>query len=238
MRILTLNLLAAALLLFGAASASAFAVDITARGATSSLSTSDTVTVDVFLDADGGITIFSVAVVNSNPGALLYDAAASAALPPFTGCPAPLCGTSGSGAQPSYILYLPPAGNMPSTYLAPLQTPAFLNFPPETPGTEQVNINYVERAFNTTTLTGTGIYVATMVFHVVADFTADVTLSLAFTTSNLIQTGTIVTDPALIGLSSPITVTGHAGPPVPEPTTAMLIGLGILGLAMAGRRRA
>ena len=81
MRILTLNLLAVALLLFGATSASAFAVSMTARGAVSSLATSDTVTVEVFLDADGGITIFSVAVVNSNPAALLYDAAASAALP-------------------------------------------------------------------------------------------------------------------------------------------------------------
>ncbi|MFP6605810.1 MAG: PEP-CTERM sorting domain-containing protein, partial [Myxococcota bacterium] len=85
--------------------------------------------------------------------------------------------------------------------------------------------------------TGTGIYIATMVFHVVADFTSE-TLSLAFTSSNLIQAGTFVHDPATIGLSGPITLTGHAGPPVPEPTTAMLIGLGILGLGLAGRRRA
>ena len=126
---------------------------------------------------------------------------------------------------------------MPATYLAPLQSPAFLNFPPETPGTEQVNINYTEPAFRTTLATGTGIYVASMVFHVVADFASE-TLALAFTTSNLIQTGVVVTDPALIGLSAPITLTGHAGPPVPEPTPAMLIGLGILGLGRAGRRQA
>ena len=101
-------------------------------------------------------------------------------------------------------------------------------------GTEQVNINYIENAFNTTALTGTGFYVATMVFHVVADFASE-TLALAFTSSNLIQTGTFVTDPATIGLSGPITLTGHA---VPEPTTAMLIGLGVLGLGLAGRRQA
>ena len=231
MRILTLNLLAVALLLFGATSASAFAVSMTARGSVSSLSTSDTVTVDVFLDADGGITIFSVAVVNSNPAALLYDAAASAALPLHP--QAPTFGGS-SGAQPSYILYTPTGGmGMPATYLKPLQTPAFLNFPPATPGTEQVNINYVENALGTTTATGTGIYVASMVFHVVGALTTE-TLSLAFTTSNVIQSGIVVTGPGTIGISSPITLTGH----LPEPTTAMLIGLGVLGLLLAGRRRA
>ena len=230
MRILTLNLLAAALLLFGAASASAFAVDITARGATSSLSTSDTGTVDVFLDADGGITIFSVAVVNSNPGVLLYDAAASAALAP-TGAGGHIYQAPGQqGAQPSYILY---TAGKPATYLKPLQTPAWLNFPPETPGTEQVNINYVENAFGTTVAGGTGIYVATMVCHVVAAIGSE-TLTLAFTSSNLIQTGTVVTAVSAIGVGGPITLTGA----VPEPTTAMLIGIGVIGLGLAGRRRA
>ncbi len=81
MRILTTNLLAAALLLFGAASASAFAVNMVASTPTTGLTTSDNVIVDVFLDSDGPITIFSVAVVNSDPSALLYNGAASAALP-------------------------------------------------------------------------------------------------------------------------------------------------------------
>jgi len=202
-RILALELLAAALLLFGATPASAFGVSMVARGPVNSLFTSDTVTVDVFLDADDGITIFSVAVVNSNPAALLYDAAASAALPLHPQAP----GFGGSsGAQPSYILY---AGGKPATYLQPLQTPAFLisPFPPETPGTEQVHIDYVEHVFNTTTATGTGIYIATLVFQVVTDSVAD-SLSLAFTSTNLIQTGTRFTDPATIGLSAPIVVSG------------------------------
>jgi hypothetical protein len=227
MRILTTNLLAAALLLFGAASASAFAVNMVASTPTTGLTTSDNVIVDVFLDSDGPITIFSVAVVNSDPSALLYNGAASAALPtnPAAG------GFGGSnGNQSSYILY--ETVGRATNYLKPAQTPFFLTFPPETVGTEQVNINYNENALGTTNATGTGVYIATLLFHIVADFTT-ANLSLAFTTSNLIQAGTVVVDPNLIGLSAPITLTGV----VPEPTTALLIGLGVLGLGFAGRRR-
>jgi hypothetical protein len=227
MRILTTNLLAAALLLFGAASASAFAVNMVASTPTTGLTTSDNVIVDVFLDSDGPITIFSVAVVNSDPSALLYNGAASAALPTN-----PAAGTFGgsNGNQSSYILY--ETVGRATNYLVPAQTPYFLNFPPETAGTEQVNINYNENALGTTNATGNGVYIATLLFHIVADFTT-ANLSLAFTTSNLIQAGTVITDPNLIGLSSPIVLTGV----VPEPTTAMLIGLGVLGLGFAGRRR-
>jgi hypothetical protein len=44
------------------------------------------------------------------------------------------------------------------------------------------------------------------------------------------------------GISGPITATGHSftisGGVVPEPTTAGLVGLGLLGLVLSGRRRA
>ena len=227
MRILSLNIGVALLLLLAAANASAFAVNMTARGATDSLTTSSTVTVDVFLDATGGITIFSVAVM-SDPAVLKYDAAASAALPLHP--QSPLYGGS-TGAQPSYVLY--GMVGKSATYLKPLQTPAFLEFP--VTGTGQVNVNFIENALGTTTATGTGIYLASLVFHVLADF-ATSELSLAFTSANLIQTGVVVTPESAIGLSAPITL---AGPPtIPEPTTAMLIGLGVLGLLLAGRRRA
>ena len=228
MRILITNLLATALLLFGAASASAFAINMVASTPTTGLTTSNNVIVDVFLDSDGPITIFSVAVINSNPSVLLYDGAASAALPTNPGA-----GTFGSsnGNQSSYILY--EAVGRSSNYLKPAQTPYFLTFPPQTPGTEQVNVNYNENALGTTNATGVGVYIATLLFHVVADFASE-TLELAFTTSNLIQAGTVIVPASTIGLSSPITLTGT----VPEPTTAMLVGLGVLGLAVAGRRRA
>lgn len=211
-------------LLAGVSSAWAFEFSLSTSSATENLSMGDSVTVDVFFDADGGITIMSVAVVNSDPSVLLYDEVASAALTPQ--------GPGPSGAQPSYLLY---TGGKPATILYPLQIPAWLNFPPEFPGTEQININYTEASFGTTTATGTGIYIASMVFNVVGPSGLS-ELSLELTTSNLIQTGTVVTDPATIALTgTPISVT------VPEPAAG---GLALAGLATvtllyrAHRRRA
>ncbi|MFP6630269.1 MAG: PEP-CTERM sorting domain-containing protein [Myxococcota bacterium] len=178
----------------------------------------DSVTVDVFFDADGGVTIMSVAVIISDPGVLLYDEVASAALTPHPASVGP------SGAQPSYILYTAATGmgpsGMPTTYLAPLQTPAFLHFPLDNPA--RVNINYTDPAFNTTTAMGTGIYIASMVFDVVAE-SGFADLSLEMLSGNLIQAGTFITDPATIALiGTPISVT------VPEPAAG---GLALAGLA-------
>ena len=221
-------LLATAAMLFAASTASSYGVSMVASTPTTGLMPGDQVIVDVFLDSDGPITIFSVAVINDLPLGLVYDGAASAALPTN-----PAAGTFGgsNGNQSSYILF--ETAGRATNYLVPAQTPYFLNFPPETAGTEQVNINYNENALGTTNATGNGVYIATLLFHIVADFTT-ANLSLAFTTSNLIQAGTVVVPASTITLSAPITLTGVA---VPEPTTAMLIGLGILGLAFAGRRR-
>jgi len=190
------------MLLFGAVPAAAFGISMVARGATQSLSVSDTVVVDVFLDADGPTSIVSVAVVNSNPAVLLYDGAASAALPTNPGA-----GGFGSsnGNQSSYILY--ESVGRSSNYLVPGQTPYFLTFPPETSGTEQVNINYVEHALGTTHATGSNIYLATLVFHVLRDFHV-APLTLEFTTSNVIQAGTVVVPASSVSLSVPIRLHG------------------------------
>ena len=139
MRRLTRGCIAVVALLFVTSSASAWAVSMTVRGPTTSLTVSDTVTVDVFLDKDAGATIFSVAVINSNPSVLLYDGPASAALPLHPSTATAGCFFGGcTGAQPSYLLYT--AGRAGGMVLYPLNTPYFLTFPPEFAGTEQVNV--------------------------------------------------------------------------------------------------
>ena len=190
------------MLLFGAVPSSAFGISMVARGNTNLLSTSDVVTVDVFLDSDGPVSIVSVAVVNSSPAAVRYDGPASAALPVHPGA-----GTFGNstGAQSSYILYEPLARG--SNYLVPWQASYFLTYPPETPGTEQINVAYHERILGTTHATGSNIYVATLVFHVLQDFSiADLTLE--FTSSNLIQAGSVTVPASSITLSAPIRLEG------------------------------
>jgi hypothetical protein len=227
MRILTLNLLAAALLLFGATSATAYAVNMVARGSTTSLDTSDTVTLDVFLDVDGGIQLLTIPVLFTNDAVATYDPVASAAAPAFGG--------AGPGGQPTYILYAPSTMiGMPATSLYPQQTPAFLNWPVPPPGQEQVNINYAEPAFNTTSATGVGIWIATLVWHIDTAFDTE-QVGVFLINPYILQVSIGNTIPASdIAVSAPIQLTGT----LPEPTTAMLIGLGVIGLVVAGRRRA
>jgi hypothetical protein len=202
MRIRVLSTLVAGLLALSAASASAFSITMVAQGSVDSLTVGDSVVVDVFLDSDNPITIFSVAVVHNLALALVYDGPASAALPtnPAAG------GFGGSnGNQSSYILY--ETAGRATNYLTPGQTPYFLTFPPQIQGTEQVNINYYENALGTTNATGTGIYVATLLFNVTEDFESGA-IELLFTTSNIIQAGTSVYDPSTFVLSAPIILQG------------------------------
>jgi len=226
--------LATVALLFAvsAATAHGFEITMTAQGPVDSLSVGDTVIVDVFLDSDGPITIFSIAVTHDIPSALVYDGAASAALPTNPGA-GPFGGSNGN--QSSYILYEAVGRN--SNFLAPVQTPYFKTFPVTSP-VEQVNINYNENALGETNATGTGIYIATLLFNVTEDFDT-ASLSLAWTSANLIQAGTVVVcDPSNIGspdcaLSPPITLT-------PEPGLAGMAVASVLTLLGVGayRRRA
>ena len=202
MRIRVLVTLVAVLLALSTASASAFSITMVAQGSVDSLTVGDSVVVDVFLDSDNPITIFSVAVVHDLAGALLYDGPASAALPTNPGAG----GFGGSnGNQSSYILYEALARG--SNYLAPGQTPYFQTFPPQNQGTEQVNINYVEGALGTTNTIGTGIYIATLLFNVTEEFESGV-IELLFTSANVIQAHTLIYDPSAFVLSAPIVLQG------------------------------
>ena len=71
MRILIVNLLATALLLFGASTAGAFALNMTVNPmggqTTEALLTSDFVIVDVYLDADPGLGFLTITGVDTSP---------------------------------------------------------------------------------------------------------------------------------------------------------------------------
>jgi hypothetical protein len=103
MRTPIVNLLAAALLLFGASTASAFALNmrVSPRSVQPStpLAPSSLVIVDIYLDADPGLGFLSVAVVFGDNGTLVYERDMS--------------------FNPSYLLFAPAAGTSPSTYLIP-----------------------------------------------------------------------------------------------------------------------
>jgi hypothetical protein len=211
-----------------ASSATAFAVNMTARGSTSSLATSDTVTVDVFLDAEPGLALFAIGVILADDSALDYDPVASAAATRCATCIGP--GTS--GAQPSYILY---TGGKPATILYPLQTPAFANWPGVLvyPGSEQLNLNYADASFNSATASGTNIWIATLVFEVSQVFSFTTLFLTMDAAGNVlaIDDGLTIVPPTAIGLSGPIYITGV----IPEPGTATLLGLGLVGLGIARR---
>jgi hypothetical protein len=240
MRILSLNLLAVALLLFGATSASAYGVQFGARQggdlvqtlSSLTVGTNETFVVDVFFDNIGGdpIVAFSFGVVYDNPG-LTYDKGASEALAAQ--------GAAGGGAQPSYILYTPGAGTVGSSILYPIVTPSFNTWVAPDPGTNQVNIDFFEPTFGSAPGTGSNTWIASLVFHVEPGYLGGVITLCATCGGNALGVtiaGANVDEAALgnVILGAPITLVTHV---VPEPTTAALIGLGVLGLAVAGRRR-
>jgi hypothetical protein len=130
-------------------------------------------------------------------------------------------GPGTSGAQPSYILYDPGS----ETFLAPNETPYFLDWPAPPDGEEQVNIRYVEPNLGQTAIAGTSLWIASLVFHVGAAFEVE-TLSLSVTAGGLLNE----VPPSAIELSAPIVITGH----LPEPTTAQLLAVGVVVLCAAG----
>lgn len=217
MRLLKINMLAIALVLFGAFSASAYQLSLVPTTPTTVANIGDLISFDVFLDTEGasGITLFS--------SALIYDPTVVQYRPDL------------SDAEDYYPLYAPALGkgSVP-TWLEPTFDPPGLWINP-TPGTQQVNVDFIETNLGNTTATATNLYLATLTFEAVGYGTstgywgfAPPTITGIFSVNQVDVAGTL----AFATGSPTMTVV------IPEPTTALLVGLGLVGLGVAGRRRA
>jgi hypothetical protein len=216
MRILINRLLVTGLLFFFSA-ASASAVTLTLGGAggqdvTPGGTTSVTLTLDT--DATTGITLMSIGVLFDDTR-LSYDQAASSTTSYI------LYGGKGGGG---YMKASSTCGGYPQT------APAGCTIRVGT--TNQVNVDYVSVDLtNGTQNTGSGILLVTLVFNVLAN-PGSAAISLSQTSP-----GNVVGQPG--GASTTATLAGSGSVNVvPEPTTALLVGLGLAGLAVAGRRKA
>jgi len=197
--------------LLSASSAGAVTVTVSSSYAGEPLNVGDTVSVVLTLDAnETGIQLMGINVAHDN-AVLQYNARSNASV-----------------GVPSYILYN--STGMPMVALYAQQDPwQTWPFPPA--GQGQVNVNWADPSFAGSQITGSGIKLAELQFQVVAlgDGIGEVDVFVDSAFGGILQiNGAVVT----LGITgSPVNVI------TPEPSTAILVGLGLLGLGVAGRRR-
>ena len=223
MRIFVCNLLATALLVFSASSASALAISL--GGASGNTTNLSQVSVTVSIDTEGTTGIVTLSV-----GVLFDDAQLSYNI--------------GNSSTTSYTLYNtvtnPKTGVVgPGTYLnaasscggSYLQPTAGAGCELRIGTTNQVNVDFISTSFPTAGTTGgtTGL-MATLVFDVIGT-SGPAAISLSLTSP-----GNVIGDANGGAIAATTSGSGSINI-VPEPTTALLVGLGLAGLGIAGRRR-
>ncbi len=222
MRILINRMLVTALLFFFSA-ASASALTVTMGGVSGqTVTTGDSLSVTVSLDVGTttGITLLSIGVLFDD-SQLSYDQAASTTTSYL------LYGGKGGGG---YLKASTTCGGYPQT------APAGCSLRVGT--TNQVNVDFVSADLTNGTANTTGSsaggaapLLATLVFSVTGTGgSAAISLSQSSPGNVIGLAGGASTTATLAGSGS-VNI-------VPEPTTALLVGLGLAGLAVAGRRKA
>jgi hypothetical protein len=235
MRLLMINLLATCALLVSAATAGAFSASVVATTPTVG-NVGDIVSFDVFLDTEGdlALNLFSISLT-FDPSVAAYRSDLSA--------------TNGY-----YPIYTPGSGKAPGSWLNPSPfdgvyctagDPICATPPGEWVGNlppigGQVNIDFISSTFPTglsgaVDTLGSGTTVAQLArvsFELIGPGTSAGVFGFG-NGGNVVGLtgGTDVTDQ--VAVSGDVTMSV-----IPEPTTALLVGLGLVGLGVAGRRRA
>jgi hypothetical protein len=207
MRLIKINLLALALVVFSASIAGAYQLRLEENsGDFANATAGSLLTVDVFLDTEGQSSIVLLGVgVQTNNSQLAYTGAPLNVIP-----------------NPGILLDF---GTF--TWLA--KTPAWGNvFPGSPAGFSRVTVDFAAASFTPTTATGDNILLATLQYEVLADGNYTGAFDFQYFNSGTFE------------LAGGVTIIDDVVPQnnvVPEPTTALLVGIGLAGLGYAGRRR-
>ena len=222
MRLLMINLLASALVLFSAGMASAYSLTLVNTSPDTILG-GQFASYDVVMDipVNDGLVLFSVSVT-FDPNVIAYRQDLSV-------------------SNDYYPLYSPAAGKTPANWLNPNvgfgpdpyvpDGPGFDTWPAPPAGLGQINVDFLNPTFQATNGTATGLVLGSIVFEAVGPGTGLVNFSFDNGGNIFNINGTDESGSVVMGSGTDITV-------IPEPTTALLVGLGLVGLGVSGRRRA
>lgn len=212
MRLLKINLLVAALMVFGAATSSAYRVDFATAAFGTTINQNDLISIDVVLDTEGqgDITLVGVGV--------LFDEAVFTYRQDLSSVTSYLLYT---GAKAPYLIADPSCGGYPSTGACGI-------YPTRT---NQVQVGFLSSGLPAGAPGATppgGSVLTTLVFEAVGNGVGSFAFDFDSFYGSILQLGDLTNPPLGLGASGVVTV--------PEPTTALLVGLGLVGLGVAGRR--